>query len=126
QGPAPGQAQNPRKDRGPRDDPDPAPRPDRPPQNDPGPGPGPEHRPPNDPNPGQGRNGGEQADWVVQCLTGGRWTDSPGARMDMVLNGDTLEMTNNTGVGDHAGIVTRRKLEGDYTVRVEVRNAKSV
>jgi hypothetical protein len=126
QGPAPGQGQNPRKDRGPRDDPDPAPGPDRPPHNDPEPGPGPEHRPPNDPNPGQGRNRAELPDWVVHCFVDGRWTESPTARMDIVVNGDTVELTNNTGIIDHAGIVTRRKLEGDYTVRIEVRGARSV
>jgi S1-C subfamily serine protease len=67
----------------------------------------------------------DPAEWVVQCNTGG-WTDFPLTKMAHALKGDTLELTNNTGVGNHAGIVTRRRIAGDCTVWMQVRNAKSV
>src|SRR2546423_280022 len=89
------------------------------------PNPGPARPPRNDPDPGMGQERVELRDWVVQCYAGGRWTDSPAARMGVAIKGDVLELTNTTGIHDHAGVVTRRRLEGDYTARVEVRGAKS-
>jgi hypothetical protein len=63
---------------------------------------------------------------MVQCLVGGRWTDFPLDKMKCTLNDGVLQVTNNSGVSTWAGIVSKRKFQGDYTIRVEVKNAKAV
>jgi S1-C subfamily serine protease len=82
--------------------------------------------PPTGPNPpGPGRKI-DTSEWVVQCMVSGRWTDFPMTKMTHTLKDGVLELTNNTGIYDWAGIVSKRRLRGDFTVRVEVRNARSV
>jgi hypothetical protein len=66
------------------------------------------------------------ADWVVQCFAGSGWTDYPMEKMTHALRGDVLELTNDTGIHDHAGIATRAYFEGDYVIKAEVQNGKSV
>jgi hypothetical protein len=77
------------------------------------------------PQPGVGQPE-DKGDWVVQCLVAGRWTDFPMSKMRHVVKDAGLALTNTTGVGDHAGVATRRRFGGDCVVRVEVWNAKSV
>jgi hypothetical protein len=85
--------------------------------------------PMNDPRVGQPQPGQGQAnmdDWVAQANGGGGWAEVPMAGMRPVQRNGAVEITNVTGIGGHAGIATRKRFDGDLTIRLEVHNAKAV
>jgi hypothetical protein len=66
------------------------------------------------------------ADWVGQVSFNREWEDRPLSFMTHNLRDGVLTMTNDCGIDRWSAIVTRRRLTGDYTIRAEVKNAKSV
>jgi hypothetical protein len=95
------------------------------------PGPAPANPPPANPPPvvevaprPQGKI--DLADWIGQCSNNREWEERPLGFMSHKLHDGILTLTNDSGIDKWAGIATRRQFTGDYTIRAEVRNAKSL